>query len=95
MKKVNKFREQLERVGMTKEFKNWMNSSVSKIEEFKVGDRILVIKDSEYDTDFFRVGDKGIIRKIYPSLDLSVKFEPGSYNAQQWHVPRDRAKIIK
>ena len=67
MKKTNKFRKQLERIGMTEEFENWMkNISLKGEYSFSVGDKVKVIRGPSYSFQKFQLGDEGVVKEIGP-----------------------------
>ena len=81
-KKTNKFRKQLERIGMTKEFEDWMKTPTSK-RAVKKGDRVQVTQVRQGDEDYSRVGDKGT---VFLLNDMQVKFDLDSFRPNTWFV---------
>ena len=98
-KKTNKFRKQLERIGMTKEFEDWMKTPTSK-RAVKKGDRVQVTQVRQGDEDYYRVGDKGTVSYLDSAEDiggfklLQVTFDPDSFHPNTWYVRPGHLKII-
>lgn len=94
-KEMNKFRKQLERVGMTKEFENWMKTPLKK--EFRKGSRVQVVRVRDGDEAYYAIGDKGTVVKQHRNWidsDLSVKFDPDSRYPNTWFVRPIDIKLL-
>lgn len=92
---MNKFRKQLKRVGMTKEFENWMKSPLKR--ELRKGSRVQVVRVRDGDEEYYAIGDKGIVveqHKNWVDSDLSIKFDPGSHYPETWFVRPVDVKLI-
>lgn len=84
---MNKFRTQLKKFGMEKEFTDWMKKQQRKI---VIGSRVRV--KIGFSSPYYRKGDKGTVQQL--GSNLIVKFDAKSLNPGDWFISSKNVEVI-
>lgn len=88
---MNKFKKQLKKFGMEKEFQDW----IRKGQPVQLGDRVCVLVNPHtLHCDYYRPGDVGFVKEIYSEDDLVIRFDSDSHKPGAWFIGRKNFDII-